>query len=67
MELPQKLESNPLDARLNKEAETAVKQLIEVKDVQVAICGAVFSDLGSSKSKYLARSRVNISSQAQRS
>jgi hypothetical protein len=36
----------------NKEAETAVKRLIEVKDVHAAICGAVFSDLGSSKSKY---------------
>lgn len=52
IELTQKLESNPLDDQLNKEAVVAVRRLIEVKDIHVAICGAIFTDLGSSKSKY---------------
>jgi len=52
IELTQKLEGDPLNDQLNKEAEIAVKRLIEVKDIHVAICGAVFSELGASKNKY---------------
>jgi len=52
IELTRKLEADPLDSQLNKYAEIAVKRLIEVKDIHVAICGAVFSDLGASKYKY---------------
>src|SRR5215813_10121346 len=52
IELTRKLEADPLNDQFNKEAEIAVKRLIEVKDIHVAICGAVFSDLGASKSKY---------------
>ena len=52
IELKGKLEAEPLDAQLNQEAEIAVKRLIEVKDIHVVVCGAIFSDLGGSKGKY---------------
>lgn len=52
VEITHKLESNPLDGALNKEGEKALKRLIEVHDVHVAICGAVFSELNASKNKY---------------
>jgi hypothetical protein len=52
VELSHKLETDPLDGALNKEAEKAVKRLIEVHDVHVALCGSVFTDLNASKSKY---------------
>jgi PBP1b-binding outer membrane lipoprotein LpoB len=52
VDITHKLESNPLDGALNKEAEKALKRLIEVHDVHVAICGAVFSDLNTAKNKY---------------
>jgi hypothetical protein len=52
VDITHKLESNPLDGALNKEAEKALKRLIEVHDVHVAICGAVFSDLNAAKTKY---------------
>jgi hypothetical protein len=52
VDITHKLESNPLDVALNKEAEKVLKRLIEVHDVHVAICGAVFSDLNAAKNKY---------------
>jgi hypothetical protein len=52
VDITRKLESNPLDGALNKEAEKALKRLIEVHDIHVAICGAVFSDLTATKNKY---------------
>jgi hypothetical protein len=52
VDITHKLESNPLDGALNKEAEKALKRLIEVHDVHVAICGALFGDLNATKNKY---------------
>ena len=52
MEITHKLESKPLEGALNKEAEKALKRLIEVHDIHVAICAAVFSDLDATRNKY---------------
>src|SRR5271157_2105435 len=52
VELAHKLETNPLDGALNKDAEKAVKRLIEVHDIHIALCGAVFGDLTAAKGKY---------------
>jgi hypothetical protein len=54
VEISQKLESNPLDEGLNKQAATALKRLIEVEDVHVALCAPLMTDLSEKKYKYSA-------------
>jgi len=52
IELAHKLESNPLDKSLNKDAEVALKRLIEVTDVHITVCSPVFVNVTESNYKY---------------
>jgi hypothetical protein len=52
IELMQKLEVDPLNDSLNQDAEAAVKRLMEVHDIHVALCGHILADLQMDKKKY---------------
>jgi hypothetical protein len=52
VELARKLEADPLNGGLNKDAEKAMKRLIEIKDIHIPLCGSVFTNLNTDKSKY---------------
>ena len=51
-ELARKLEVDPLNGGLNKDAEKALKRLIEIKDIHIPLCGPILTGLNTDKSKY---------------
>lgn len=52
VEITHKLESNPLDDTINKEGETALKQVSDAHDIHVPLCPALLSEFNGMKYAY---------------
>jgi hypothetical protein len=52
VQVTRKMEVNPLDKDNVKEAEWALKRVIEVTDIHVVVCGGIVDDLARKKFKY---------------
>lgn len=52
VEVTHKLESNPLDDTINKQGETALKQVSDAHDIHVPLCSALLSEFNGMKYAY---------------